>query len=39
MWTVREVGCSEYGMFEMWDVRYVRYSGCEMWDICWDVGC
>ena len=38
MW---DVGFKVYGMFEIWDVRDVRCSGCgmfRMWDVR-DVGC
>ena len=41
MWDVRDVGCSECGMFRMWDVQDVGCSGCgmcRMWDVP-DVGC
>ena len=35
---MRDVGCSECGMFGMWDVQDVRCSGCGMFGM-WDVGC
>ena len=31
------MGCSGYGMFEMWDVRDVGCSGCGMFVGTWDV--
>ena len=34
MWDVRDVGCSECGMFEMWDVCDV---GCGIFFAMWDV--
>ena len=36
MWDVGDVVCLGCGMFEMWDVWVV---GCEIWDVCRDVGC
>ena len=33
MWDVRDMGCSECGMFGMWDIRDVGCSGCGMWDV------
>ena len=46
MWNVRDVGCSECGMFKMWNVgcgmfglwnvRDVGCSGCGMFEM-WDV--
>ena len=38
---VRDVGCWACGMFGMWYVRMwdARDVGCEMWDVCQDVGC
>ena len=36
-WDVRDVGCSECGMFGMWNVRDVECSGCGMFSGMWDV--